>query len=76
MKVDSRRWRDRVGAGVCACVCVGDGAAFTLSVHRGQQSCEEGSRGQAQPELHVWPLKAQQQINRSERHKRDVSVFV
>ena len=61
---------------VCVSVCVCDGAAFTLSVHRKQQGCEEGSRGQAQPELHVWPLKSQQHINHSERHKKDVSAFV
>lgn len=66
------------GAGVkCASVCVSACAhacvrSFTLSVHGGQQGCDEGSRGQAQPQLHVWPLKAQRHLNRSEGETQDM----
>lgn len=42
---------------VYVCVYRVQMVSFTLSIYTGQQGCKEGSRGQRQPYLHVWPLR-------------------
>lgn len=56
-KKRSRRERESGTVGVGGLRSGERAAAFTLSINRGQQGCNKGSRGHTQPYLHVWPWR-------------------